>query len=242
MNRTGMQMSPQDAKALLAGAEATIPSSEGGASALAELRQSYAREADSLGSVPLPGTLKGAVKSGAQMLTGKRPQLLIDKLAERAAFERTGVRLYDALLAKCELRSDEIGREHVARLVEIRNEEAEHLGLVTEALVQLGADPTAMTPCADLVGIEGSGLMQAITEPRTSVVQSLHAILVAELADNAGWDLLIKLADSIGQDETGRRFEAAMAAEQQHLREVSTLLERLTLGAARAGSDAARLS
>jgi rubrerythrin len=242
MNRTGMQMSPKDAQALLAGTERTVPSSGGDASALAEMRQSYAREADALGSVPVPGTLKGVVKSGAQMLTGKRPQLLIDKLAERAAFERTGTRLYDALLAKCELRADEIGREQVARLVEIRNDEASHLGLVTEALVRLGADPTAMTPCADLAGIEGSGLVQAIAEPRTSVAQSLHAILIAELADNAGWELLIELARGLGQDEIAAGFESALATEQAHLAEVKSLVQQLTLGAARLGSEAARLS
>jgi rubrerythrin len=176
------------------------------------------------------------------MLTGKRPQLLIDKLAERAAFERTGTRLYDALLAKCELRADEIGREQVARLVEIRNDEASHLGLVTEALVRLGADPTAMTPCADLAGIEGSGLVQAIAEPRTSVAQSLHAILIAELADNAGWELLIELARGLGQDEIAAGFESALATEQAHLAEVKSLVQQLTLGAARLGSEAARLS
>ncbi len=242
MNRTGMQMSPVDAKALLSGTERTVPSSPGDASAIAALRQSYAREADALGTVPVPGTMKGALKSGVQMLTGNRPQLLIDKLAERAAFERTGTRLYDALLAKCELRADEIGRDHYERLVAIRDEEARHFGLVTEAIVRLGADPTAQTPCADLAGIEGMGLLQAVSEPRTTVVQSLHAVLIAELADNAGWELLIKLADECGQDEIARSFEPALAAEQTHLAEVKQLVEQLTLGARRLGSEAARLS
>jgi rubrerythrin len=242
MNRTGMQMSPLDAKALLSGTDETVPTSPGDTSAMTAMRQSYAREADALGTVPVPGTMKGAFKTGLQMLTGNRPQLLIDKLAERAAFERAGTRLYDALLAKCELRAEEIGPQHYARLVEIRDEEVRHFGLVTEAIVRLGADPTAQTPCADLVGMEGIGLLQAVAEPRTTVVQSLHAVLVAELADNAGWELLIKLADECGQEEIARSFEPALAAEQAHLAEVKQLVERLTLGASRMGSEAAKLS
>ena len=241
-NRTGLQMSPADAKQLVEGAERTVPSSAGDASAMALLRQSYVREADALGTVPPPGSVKGLLKSGVQMLGGNRPQVLVDKLAERLAFERAGTRLYDAVLAKCAVRAEELGQGEIARLAEIRDEEARHALLVMEAIETLGADPSAQTPCADLVGVQGLGLLQSITDPRTTIAQSLNSLLVAELTDNAGWELLIRLADESGQAEMARRFEDALAAEQRHLGTVKSLVEELTLGARRMGSAEARLS
>src|SRR5689334_396672 len=99
VNRTGVQMSPVDAQAMQKPepvANAQIP--PGDETALAEMRRAYIEQSDEVGSVPVPGTLKGVITSGVQMLTGKQPQLLLDKLGERLAFERTGTRLYDALI------------------------------------------------------------------------------------------------------------------------------------------------
>ena len=68
------------------------------------------------------------------------------------------------------------------------------------------ADPTAMTPCANTAGVASMGIMQVITDPRTTVPQCLSAILTAELADNAGWELLIQLANEMGQDDMVAQF------------------------------------
>lgn len=101
-NRTGMQTSPALAKAMLENAEedVTEPTASFDGQALAEMRASYIRDADPLGSIPPPTTAKGAAKSGAKMMTGKRPQAFLDKLGERLAYERGGARLYDAAIAK----------------------------------------------------------------------------------------------------------------------------------------------
>jgi hypothetical protein len=138
-NRTGVQMSPLDTADMLAGADdiadalaptevdaALISADTRGDLADAQLREAYATEADSLGSVPVPGTLKGVAKSGVDMLTGKRPQVLMDKLGERLAFERGGVRLYDALLVKCRAAGDKLTEDETAALQRFRDEEAEH--------------------------------------------------------------------------------------------------------------------
>ena len=63
------------------------------------------------------------------------------------------------------------------------------------------------TPCADVTGAESIGLLQVVSDPKTTVDQSLHAILVAELADNAGWEELIALAREMGQDDMTRQLE-----------------------------------
>jgi hypothetical protein len=43
-----------------------------------------------------------------------------------------------------------------------------------------------------------------------------HAIHVAELADNDGWRLLIKLARELGQDDMAGRFQTALKEEDRH--------------------------
>src|SRR5690606_41459299 len=55
-------------------------------------RVKRAEEADRIGSVPVPGSAKGMLKSTFDMALGKSPELLVDKLGERLAFERSGDR------------------------------------------------------------------------------------------------------------------------------------------------------
>lgn len=233
MNRTGMQMSPLDAHDM----QKTVPPSmtpvtPGDDTALVEMRSAYIAEADPIGSVPVPGTIKGALTTGASMLTGDQPQLLLDKLGERLAFERTGTRLYDALITKFEALQDETTSMTLADLQKIRQDEARHFAILNEAIQSLGGDPTSQTPCADICGVESMGLMQVVTDPRTTIAQSLHAVLVAEMTDNAGWDLLIALAEEQGQNALITDFSVALDDERIHLQQVRNWFEEATLGKA----------
>jgi rubrerythrin len=186
-------------------------------SGIMEIRTAYIEAAEPAGSVPPPATAKGALKSGVQALTGKKAHVFMDRLGERLAFERTGTRLYDALITKCRAESNGSGAQYLTRLEEIRAEEASHFKLLVGCIEQLGGDPTAQTPAANVTGVESLGLMQVVTDPMTSFVQSLHAILVAELADNDAWDELVTLAQQAGQDEMVRQFGQAREHERQHL-------------------------
>lgn len=233
-NRTGIQMSPMDVKKMLAGLDSPLarPTSEGDETGMAELRTRYINESDPVGSVPPPGTAKGALKSGAKMLTGKKPQVLLDKLSERLAFERTGTRLYEALMAKCS--ADGGAVVSIDRVMEICREEARHFKLVHQCIETLGGDPTAQTPSADVAGVESMGLMQVLTEPKTTLAQSLHAILVAELTDNAAWEELVVLARQMGNEDMAAQFEEAQAREAEHLETVKQWHQQLTLAEANA--------
>jgi rubrerythrin len=234
MNRTGIDMSPIDIEELLSGVNAARPSSEGDESTLASYRAHYLKEAEPIGTVPVPGSFKGAAKTGMQKLMGRKPEVLIDKLGARLAFERTGTRLYDALLGKCLIRSDEADGLPVEQLREFRDEEARHFALVWDAMKTLGADPTAQTPGADVNAVASSGLMQIITDPRASVAQSLHAIHIAELADHDGWALLITLAEEFGQADMAASFKRALAEEDRHLKTIRELMEKTCLSEAAA--------
>lgn len=237
MNRTGVHMSPFDSAALERDVRSLMPAASGDPAEISRVRNAYIADADPLGSVPPPGTIRGLAATSAAALAGKEPQLLLDKLGERLAFERTGARLYDALIDKVDA-LEQAGSAGVPLpiLIQIRDEEAQHFALVANAIQSLGGDPTVQTPCADLAGIEAAGLLQAVTDPRTTISQALHAVLVAELADNNGWEMLIVLAQSQGKAQMAADFSEALANERDHLRFIQESFETLVLGAPLTGS------
>jgi hypothetical protein len=63
-------------------------------------------------------------------------------------------------------------------------------------------------------------------------VQSLHALVIAELIDNDGWQLLIELASALGHNQMAVGFLGALAEEDDHLDAVRDWLARLTRAAA----------
>ncbi len=245
-NRTGADASPGSLRAMQEAVEELQPDHDPVAdldlSDIEAQKRLYISEAESLGSVPPPVSLKGVVNSSLAKLRGGHPVMLFDKLGERLAFERTGTRLYDALLVKfhsARSADDEVlppvtvgsqaAESAEAALMRIRAEELAHFSLLTDALRQLGADPTAQTPCADVVAVASSGLMQVLNDPRTTLAQCLNAMLMAELTDNAGWELLIRLAHDAGEDELAGQFADALAQEQEHLEIIQDWLSELVV-------------
>ena len=119
------------------------------------------------------------------------------------------------------------GESPAQTLQRIRSEELAHFQLLCTAMTQLGGDPTAQTPCADVTATASMGIMQVLTDPRTTLAQCLNAILIAELADNAGWELLIQLAEQAGEPELAGRFLGALRQEQEHLVTIKSWLTAL---------------
>jgi hypothetical protein len=220
LNRTGIATSPKESKETIEFAQSHPPSSAGTVNVELGVLTEYTRTAEPVGKVPPPGppgALTGLAKTFVAKLAGKKPEVFLDKLGERLAFERGGTRLYDALIAKCKGVSIEIPGFSIDTLVRIRNEELQHFKLLAESLRSLGADPTAMTPCANVVGVEALGFVQVVNEPRTFLTQSLDAILSIELNDNAAWETLIGLAREMGQDQMVEPFNRALSEEEVHL-------------------------
>jgi ferritin-like protein len=229
-NRTGIATSPIDSRRLIEAAEQAGTAGPLDGRALEAERVRWARDADPIGTVPPPGTLKGLAKTALEVLQGHKPTVFIDKLGERLAYERTGTRLYDALLAKHAAASVHGGGPTRAELEKIRDEEHQHVLLVADAIRRLGADPTAMTPSADLVGVAGLGWVQALTDPRTTLTQCLDVMLIAEQGDVAGWELLTELAAGLGFEDLAQQFNAAGLVEEEHAAKVHTWLSRALLG------------
>lgn len=233
-NRTGIGKSPAHSKAMISGAEELTSSRGTNSHDMSSIDKLYIRESGRIGSMPMPDTLRGALKSGMEKVTGRNPEVLLNKLGERLAFERTGVRLYESVITKCEAADDQhpSGPVTVTALREIRDEEEEHFLLLNEAIESIGADPTAQTPDADVSGVAAMGIQQVLNDPRTTMPQCLEMLLTLELTDNAAWELLIKLADDLGMQDLTARFERARAQEDEHLRRVKAWYEEMTMSEA----------
>ncbi|MFL5815440.1 MAG: ferritin-like domain-containing protein [Bdellovibrionia bacterium] len=242
MNKTGIDMAPIESKKMIQGTEELsrprVP--QGDQTAVSQNRIRMIKESEyPVGSVPMPGTMKGALKTGMQMLQGNDAKILIDKLGERLAFERAGVRLYDALISKHLASEDQAALPPIDRIQEIRNEELRHFHLVADVMRQLGADPTAQTPSADVIGVASMGIQKVATEARMGFSDTLCAILTAELTDNAGWTLLIQLAQEAGLKDAVTSFQEALAREQEHLESVQSWVQEITLSQMRMKKQAA---
>lgn len=239
-NRTGIAGSPIDGKAMVEGAQQGSPAAVFEPPGLSAMRIRYSTKMPPVGTIPPPLSIKGVASTAAQMMKGNKPTVFLDLLGERLAFERTGTRLYEALLVKLEAADPHPGgptREDVER---IRDEELEHFGLLKRSLESLGADPTAVTPSADVIGVASSGLLEVVSDPRVTLNEALKAVLTAELVDNDSWLMLADVAERLGQDDMADEFRGALAEEEDHLARVRSWLTSAIEGeagiSARAGN------
>lgn len=241
MNRTVTKMAPRRTRDTSQSANEYTPQTPVDTTSLDAARLAFLQESETLGSIPPPASLKGMAKAGLDKLKGGAPGVLMDKLGERLAFERGGTRLYDALLVKYravqQMEPDILPpvRELASKLpaqadilvtaandtpleilARIRNDELHHVHILSAFMEKMGGDPAAVTPCADVIGTASMGLVQVVTEPRTTLAQDFTAILSAELTDNAGWELLIELAEQAQESEAVQQFGEALAREREH--------------------------
>lgn len=222
-NRTGISSAPREARSMAEGAGEFLPIDLTlDESAIGEVRQGYAEEAEPIGSVPPPAKVEGIASAVVEGLKGNRPTQFIDKLGERLAFERTGVRLYEALISKYKAFGGFGAGPDLAQLEKIMFEEHDHFRMVADAIGTMGGDATVMTPSADLHATLSRGIADVMVDPRTTFAQCLEGILVAELADNECWENLIELAQQNGRQDMAGTFERALAEERDHLASVRT--------------------
>ncbi|WPU63875.1 ferritin-like domain-containing protein [Peredibacter starrii] len=227
INRTGMMSSLVDSLETKEGAETLTSPSAGFSSELGENRIRYMREAEPIGSMPKPGKTKGLFSNAKSKMSPSKT-LLMDKLGERLAFERSGVRLYEALLSKYHGSPNKEILPPLEQLEHFYEAELNHFTLVSDVILELGGDPTAVTPSADVTGVASCGWVQVIADPRTTFMQSLEVIHMAELVDNACWELLIELARNNNLEQIASSFEEALEEEREHLENVTNWLRGMS--------------
>lgn len=230
-NRTGITTHPELSQELIAAVQNAQPSSQGSSEGLGVERGPWEREGARIGS--LPERRDKLSQKGAQ--TQAELALLLDKMGERLQFERSGVRLYEALIAKRKQHSVAGSRKPngaalppLDELQQILNDELVHFMLLQQMIFELGGDPTVVTPSADIVTILGQGPTKVVTDPRTDITQALQAILAVELQDNDGWRLLIELAQTTGHNDLVPAMECALLDEETHLKLVRKWVTLLT--------------
>ena len=217
-NRTGIMTNPELSAELIEGARQTKPSSDGDASVLGELRSQYLQEPVAIGSPPIVAEVS---EDGELLGPLEGMTILLDKLGERLAFERQGARLYESVIQKCELLGAEDGSgPSLEELRHICDEELEHFRMLQTAI---------KTPSADVAGVMSKGVLEIAVDPRTTIPQTLQALLTAELVDNDGWQMLQDLAAELGQDDLEEQCRQAFEQEQQHLEKVRDWLTTMTM-------------
>lgn len=179
-----------------------------GAEEIGRVRVRYARA-----GLPI-GTLPTSPRSRRELLQ------LFDLMGARLQLERTATRLYDALLSKYDAFGSFDGGPRRGDLDRIRDEELAHVHMLEHAILELGADPTVVTPSADRQWIVGRGVAEVITDPRTGLLDGIEALVVAELADHEEWISLVDVARDLERDGLVHAFQSAQLTEEEHLSKV----------------------
>jgi rubrerythrin len=216
-NVTGVRSSTGRADEMKRGMEQYRPTSVGTDQGAGKVRIQYAKEGEPTGSIPPPPKAKDKVKTAIGVAASPA---VMDKLGERLAFERMGTRLYEALISKHEAYGTFEGGPTRDDLIEIMNEEHRHFAVLEKTITEAGGDPTAVTPSANLAAVASEGVLKVITDPRTTLLQSLEAILIAELTDRDSWAMLCELAEGDGLDQFVQFCEQAEQTEERHLERV----------------------
>ncbi len=153
---------------------------------------------------------------------------VIDVLNERLAFERAGVKLYDRVLEVMRASGDENVMRMLDEMQGHREEEKEHEEWLEEQIRSLGGDAHAETDKSRLVTRESKGIEEVVMSD-AELPHLFHALLAAELVDNAGWDLLAQIADEAGDHSAKRDFKKRLHEEEDHLLFVRRAVEKLSV-------------
>ncbi len=152
-----------------------------------------------------------------EKLAQKNREKVIDLLCERLAFERSGVKLYDKILTEMKASQNPQITKMLEPMQEHRDQEKEHEEWLEAQIRSLGADDKKPTEMSRLVTKESQGIEEVVLKGTGQIAHLFHALLAAELVDNAGWDLLVQLADEADDSKARREFKKRLHEEEEHL-------------------------
>lgn len=162
-----------------------------------------------------------------QKLAEKNPNRLIDVLAERLTFERGSVKLYDSAIGKIKASNNPYVMRLLGEFGEHRSQEQEHAEWLEQEIVRLGGDSEQKTDLSRVAESEAQGIAEIVSDGDANVSHVFRALLAAELVDNAGWELLLELADEADDTEARAQFKRRLHEEEDHLMLVRRVVEAL---------------
>lgn len=151
-----------------------------------------------------------------QKMAQKNKAKLLDLLSERLCFERSGVKLYDKVIERMRSAKEPMITKMIDQMQEHRDQEKEHEEWLEGCIRELGGDDKQLTPKARLVQEMSKGIEQVVMND-AQLPHLFQALLAAELVDNAGWDLLVELADEADDRATVKEFKKRLHEEEKHL-------------------------
>ena len=142
-----------------------------------------------------------------------------DLLYQALETELGGVEVYQSAL-RCALR-DDLKEEWTEYLEQTRN----HVRVMRDVLEAVGLDPAQETPGRKVVRHIGESLVAAIdmalqnTSPEAAQIVAAECVVLAETKDHANWELIGKLADTVGAGAEPLRdaFEEVEDQEDEHI-------------------------
>jgi len=168
-----------------------------------------------------------------KQIAAKNRDKVIDVLTERLTFERAGVKLYDSILQNMRASSNPEIARMLPTMKEHRDQEKEHVEWLEAQIRGLGGDAHGKTEMSELVAAESAGVEKVVMHDK-DLVHQFHGLLTAELVDNAGWELLLELADDADDAEARREIRKRCHEEEEHLifvrRAVTAFARRNVLG------------
>src|SRR2546426_5363578 len=102
-------------------------------------------------------------------LAEKNRAKVIDLLTERLEFERAGVKLYDAILAKMDSSAQEEVVAMIDPMREHRNQEWQHEERLERWIRELGGDAHGQTELSQLSKRESQGIEQVVFDQRSQL-------------------------------------------------------------------------
>lgn len=162
-------------------------------------------------------TSKSSIRPAVSRELARRPSILVDKLFEQCAFERINVRLYDATLAKLGEPCVFEGGPTREQLKDMARAELTHFQLLATTLLAFGKDPTKEAGAAFVPSVALIRLHDLVATGDASFIEILHALLLAELADNDGWAQLVEVCEAADELHLAHRFREALEIETHHL-------------------------
>ena len=180
---------------------------------------SYVARTDPSMWTPLPGAFVGHARDHDRA-TAASAQVLLERMAERLAFERCATRLYEALLARLATGTGESALPR-ATLQRFHDDAAAHFEILCEGIESLGGDPLAPAAAGDVVAEQTQTLLQAINDTRVCLRCCVDTMLFAELSDRAGWEALLEIASTSGRDALAQRFQIVLQEKAEHVDRIS---------------------
>lgn len=152
--------------------------------------------------------------------------VLVELLRERLAAERIALALYERLLDPVARKSLPEDADVADALAGLKEQEVEHVAFLERELGRLGTAGFTLLP------VSLRGFDELARDPGAGLHDLVGALRDLELVEDAGWDVLQKLARDVQDREAAQAFEQRSREERAHallLRDIAHLLERQRL-------------